>query len=155
MSTTEGVGVDGPGTRLEHILRLLREKGGRVTTARRAIITALLEAKSHITADELTTIVQARHPDVHLSTIYRCLETLEELGVVDHVHLGHGRAVYHLTDQRHQHLVCELCGAVTEVPDEVFEGLAGLLLADYGFTLQPHHFAVLGRCPTCTDEELE
>jgi Fur family ferric uptake transcriptional regulator len=135
--------------RLEAALELLRQRGGRVTTARRAIVTALFDADGHVTADQLATTVQQAHPDVHLTTIYRCLDALEELGIVDHVHLGHGRAVYHLADETHQHLVCEGCGAVVEVPDALFAGLARRLQADYGFAIRPHHFAVLGRCRDC------
>ena len=135
---------------VERILELLRSRGGRVTTARRAIISALVDAAAdHVTADELAARVQAAHPDVHLSTIYRCLEALHELEVVDHVHLGHGRAVYHLADARHQHLVCDGCGAVVEVPDEVFDDLAARLRADFGFRLQHGHFAVPGLCASC------
>jgi Fe2+ or Zn2+ uptake regulation protein len=136
--------------RLESILAMFRDRGGRVTTPRRAIITALLEARSHVTADELTATVQSAHPDVHTSTIYRCLASLEELGVVDHVHLGHGRAVYHLSDETHQHLVCESCGTVVEVPDTVFANLAKGVQKQFGFMVQPRHFAVSGRCRSCT-----
>jgi Fe2+ or Zn2+ uptake regulation protein len=71
------------------------------------------------------------------------------MGVVDHVHLGHGRAVYHLADEPHQHLVCEVCGTVIEVPDATFAELAAALRRRYGFTIRPNHFAVLGRCRTC------
>jgi Fe2+ or Zn2+ uptake regulation protein len=135
--------------RLERILDQLREAGGRITPARRAIVTALLETTTHATADDLAAAVQRSHPDVHQSTIYRCLDALDELGIVDHVHLGHGRAVYHLADDPHQHLVCEVCGHVLEVPDEVFAALADQLRSDYAFALRPNHFAVLGRCQEC------
>lgn len=135
--------------RLDGILALLRARGGRLTTARRAIITALVSSSSHVTADELSATVRATQPDVHLTTIYRCLDTLEEMGVVDHVHLGHGRAVYHLNDELHQHLVCERCQAVVEVPDSLFDDLAARVKGSYGFTIRPHHFAVLGRCAEC------
>ncbi len=137
--------------RLEEILGMLRARGGRVTTPRRAIISALLRSGGHITADQLTSDIQANYPDIHLSTIYRCLETLEELEVVDHIHMGHGRAVYHLADEKHQHLMCEVCGAVIEVPDSVFSGLSGTLRRKYSFAIKPRHFAVLGRCETCLD----
>ncbi len=136
--------------RLERILAMFRDRGGRVTTPRRAIITGLLESGSHVTADELTATVQTAHPDVHTSTIYRCLASLEDLGVVDHVHLGHGRAVYHLSDETHQHLVCESCGTVVEVPDTVFTGLAKGIQKQFGFMVQPRHFAISGRCRSCT-----
>jgi Fe2+ or Zn2+ uptake regulation protein len=112
-------------------------------------VTALLEADGHVTADDLAEEVQRSHPDVHRSTIYRTLDVLEDLGVVDHVHLGHGRAVYHLLDDPHQHLVCEVCSEVIEAPDELIAPLAERLLADYGFTLRPNHFALLGRCAAC------
>lgn len=135
--------------RLEQILGLFRARGGRVTTSRRAIISSLLRSGGHVTADELTAEIQADYPDVHLSTIYRCLEALQELDVIDHVHLGHGRAVYHLADEAHQHLVCEVCSTVVEVPDEVFADLSARLRSDYGFAIRPRHFAVLGHCTNC------
>ena len=135
--------------RLERILDALRREGGRVTSARRALVTALVEADAHVTADDLAAEVQAQHPEVHRSTIYRSLDALERLGVVDHVHLGHGRAVYHLTDDAHNHLVCESCGAVIEVPDDLFDGIGRDLRDEYGFAIRPHHFAVLGRCRAC------
>jgi Fe2+ or Zn2+ uptake regulation protein len=127
----------------------LRETGGRLTVARRALLDALLEAKTHVTADDLAATVQDRHPEVHRSTIYRTLDALERAGVVDHVHLGHGRAVYHLADDPHQHLVCESCGGVVEVPDRLFDELAAKLRRSYGFVIRPNHFAVLGRCRAC------
>ena len=141
--------MDGGSDRLDRILDQLRAGGGRITPARRALVTALLDADTHVTAEDLAAAVQRSHPDVHRSTIYRTLDALEELGVVDHVHLGHGRAVYHLLDDPHQHLVCEVCEDVIEVPDALFRPLADRLSRDYGFTLRPNHFAVLGRCAAC------
>lgn len=141
--------------RLTRILAMLRSSGGRMTTARRALVTALVAANGHVTADDLAETVQRDHPDVHRSTIYRTLDALEQLGVVDHVHLGHGRAVYHLTDDPHQHLVCEVCGEVTEAPDELFASLSARLRADYGFAIRPNHFAVLGRCRHCAGEQAQ
>lgn len=110
---------------------------------------ALVERPRHITADELTAVVQASHPDVHQSTVYRCLDSLAELGVIHHSHLGHSPAVYHLADEPHQHLVCEHCGSVLEVPNQVLEPLAARLARDYGFAINPAHFAVVGVCAEC------
>jgi Fe2+ or Zn2+ uptake regulation protein len=133
----------------EPILALLRARGGRITTSRRAILETFLGGGGHVTAETLTARVQAAQPDVHESTVYRFLDELERLGVVDHVHLGHGPAVYHLAADAHHHLVCDACGAVEEVPDEVFADLRGRLQAEFGFALQPRHFAVTGRCRAC------
>ena len=139
--------------RLARILDALREKGGRVTPARRTIVTALVGAGTHVTADELAATVQARLPDVHLSTIYRTLERLEELGVIEHVHLGHGRAVYHLADERHHHLVCDRCGWVTGVPADLLDDVASTVKQRYGFVLDPSHFSLGGRCRECAASE--
>lgn len=133
----------------EPILGLLRAQGGRVTTGRRTILEAFLGIGGHVTAEVLTARVQASQPDVHESTVYRFLDELERLGVVDHVHLGHGPAVYHLASDAHHHLVCDSCGAVVEVPEAVFTDLRGRLHDDYGFSLRPRHFAVTGVCGAC------
>ncbi len=103
-----------------------------------------------MTAEDVAATVQQDHPDVHLSTVYRTLEALERLGVVDHVHLGHGRAVYHLADDDHHHLMCEECGAVIEVPETLFDDVARSVRQRYGFSLRSKHFAVVGTCRACT-----
>ena len=135
---------------MERILALLRHGGGRVTTARRAVLSALLEgARRHVSAEELAAAVHAENPAVHLSTVYRTLDALERLGVVTHVHLGHGRAIYHLTDELHHHAVCEACGDVLQLPDSIFGDVQATLRESWGFALDAHHFALVGRCTTC------
>lgn len=138
------------GDRTEAILDKLRRAGGRLTTARRAMIATLVSSDDHLTAEELAAAVQRTHPDVHRSTVYRCLEALEEHGIVDHTHLGHGPAVYHLADDQHHHLVCEACGAVIELDDGIFEDLRTRLEAEHRFAIRPHHFALPGRCAGCS-----
>jgi Fe2+ or Zn2+ uptake regulation protein len=106
------------------IITTLRQQGVRITSARRAVIAALVRTDGHVTAEDIATAVQLDNPEIHLSTVYRTLESLEELGVVDHVHLGHGSAVYHLAANRHQHLVCENCKKVIHLPHGVVDKLA-------------------------------
>jgi Fe2+ or Zn2+ uptake regulation protein len=137
--------------RVEAILDALRSEGGRITTGRRAIAHALMTAPDHhVTADDIAAIVQADHPDVHLSTIYRTLDSLEQLGMVGRVNLGVGGAVYHLVDHVHHHLVCEGCGAVIEVPDQLLATLARTVAKQYGFEMSPRHLALPGRCADCS-----
>jgi Fur family transcriptional regulator, ferric uptake regulator len=134
---------------MEAILSVLRGAGNRITTSRRMIVAALLDAEGHITAEELCELIQGRAPDISISTIYRNLEELERLRVVVHSHLGHGPAVYHLASASHAHLVCSDCGAILEAPEELFLELADQATARYGFTVDPRHFAVVGRCRAC------
>ncbi len=134
---------------VEEVLELVRRQGGRVTSSRRLLLRALFEAHGHRTAEQLAAEVQSGAPDVHLSTIYRNLEELERLGVIVHAHLGHGPATYHLASAAHGHFVCEVCGTMIEAPDTLFEGLARVADSKFSFSIDPHHFAVLGRCADC------
>jgi Fe2+ or Zn2+ uptake regulation protein len=135
---------------VEEVLALVRARGGRVTTARRLLLEVLFEGAEHRTAEKLAADVQERAPDTHLSTIYRNLEELERLGVLVHCHLGHGPATYHLAGAAHAHLVCGECGTTFEAPDQLFASLAREARRRYGFDIDPHHFAVLGRCQACS-----
>ena len=135
------------------IIATLREQGVRITTARRAVIAALVASDGHVTAEDVTIAVQRQAPEIHLSTVYRTLESLEELGVVDHVHLGHGSAVYHLAENRHQHLVCERCKKVIHLADGLVDDLARVVDSNYHFTLRPHHFALIGLCEECRTDQ--
>lgn len=121
-----------------------------MTSARRAVLAALLDEHGrHVSAEQLASVVRSSDPDVHLSTVYRTLDALEQLGVVTHVHLGHGRAIYHLTDELHHHAVCEACGEVLQLPDAIFSDVQAGLRESYGFHLDAHHFALVGRCASC------
>ena len=138
--------------RIDAVLDLLRRDGGRVTTGRRAIVTALVSGPDHhVTAEDVAGMVQADHPDVHLSTVYRTLDALEGLGVVARVSLGTGGAIYHLSDHAHHHLVCEVCGTVIEVPADLFDPLVAEAAAGYGFEVTAHHLTIGGRCGGCRD----
>lgn len=137
--------------RVEEMVGLLRAMGQRVTPARRALVEQLVSAGTHLTADELADRVGVSGSRAHRATIYRSLDVLERAGVVEHVHLGHGRAVYHLADDLHQHLVCEACGAVTEAPEGLLAGVARGLSRSHGFEMHPYHFALLGRCQGCRE----
>jgi Fe2+ or Zn2+ uptake regulation protein len=146
------VGLEGPAADLssvDTVLALVREHGGRATPARRLLLEVLFETSVHSTAEDLATAVQAKVPDVHLSTIYRNLEELESLGVVVHTHIGHGPATYHLANRTHCHLVCEECGTVLDVPDDLFRSLNRATRDRFGFAIDPRHFAVLGLCKRC------
>ncbi len=136
-------------SRAEVILELLSREGHRVTVGRRAVVEALVSAEAHVSADDLVTLVQAQHPGIHRATVYRSLEALESAGLVEHVHLGHGRSVYHLADDLHQHLVCEVCGSVEEAPADLLSAVSRRLRRERGFVMRPYHFAVLGRCQRC------
>jgi len=120
-----------------------------VTVDRRAVVEALDRSTDHLTVEQLAEEVWADHPDINLATIYRTLELLERLEIAFHVHLGHGPSRWHLADEVHHHLVCEVCDRVIEVPDSTFDPLRRRLLEETGFVIDPHHFSLSGRCAAC------
>lgn len=134
---------------MDGVLSLLRAGGGRVTSSRRILLEVLFHADGHLTAEELAEAVQARAPDIHISTVYRNLDELQRLGVVLHSHLGHGPATYQLAASAHAHFICDRCGAIVEAPVGMFSGLARSVKAKLGFVIDPRHFAILGRCSDC------
>jgi Fur family ferric uptake transcriptional regulator len=129
----------------------MRDRGGRMTAPRRATIDVLLAGNEHrhLSAEEIAADVRTRLPEVAESTIYRTLTALEELGVVTHVHLGHGPSTFHLADEAHRHLVCRHCQTIIEVPTDELDELARRLDDTYGFSISNEHFALAGECHAC------
>jgi Fur family transcriptional regulator, ferric uptake regulator len=130
-------------------LDALRAEGRRVTTARRLVVELLARTTEHLTADDLATRVHDAHPEIHLSTIYRTLDSLSEWGLVEHVHHPHGASFFHLASAHH-HLVCEQCGCIRDVPVFEFAGLVARLREQYDFELHVGHAALVGRCRSCS-----
>ena len=135
--------------RVDLAIAAIRDSGSRVTVDRRAVVEALDRSGDHLTAEQLADAVWVHYPDINLATIYRTLELLERLEIAFHVHLGHGPSRWHLADDVHHHLVCEICNRVVEIPDATFDPLRKRLLADTGFVIDPHHFSLSGVCAEC------
>jgi Fur family ferric uptake transcriptional regulator len=128
----------------------LRTRGYRLTPQRQLVLEAV-DALDHATPDDILTEVRRTASGVNISTVYRTLELLEELGLVSHAHLGHGAPTYHLADRHHHmHLVCRDCGSVTETDTAVAAPLVERLREEHGFDTDMKHFAIFGRCAGCT-----
>jgi Fur family ferric uptake transcriptional regulator len=127
----------------------LREKGLRLTPQRELVLQAVREL-GHATPEEVAGKIHETHPGINLSTVYRNLETLENVGLVQHTHLGHGGATYHAAEElTHLHLVCGLCGEVGDAPIDAAASFVQGLLDDYGFHTDVTHFAIYGTCSSC------
>jgi Fur family transcriptional regulator, ferric uptake regulator len=128
----------------------LRQRGLRMTPQRQLILDVLASIHGHFAADQVHQQVVSVFPDVNISTVYRTLEVLEELGVVRHTHFHDGVAQYERADAvRHQHLVCSRCGADTELDLSVLQPLADELRRRYGFEADLAHSAIIGLCRDC------
>ena len=136
---------------LEATLEEIRAHGGRVTPARRAVLSAILDAgEHHFTAADVLTIVEHTASGPDRATVYRTLELLTELGFLRPLLLDGDATVYHRADHDHGHLVCESCGAITEIPAATLTDLTRALEDDSGFAIDMHSVAIPGTCARCT-----
>lgn len=129
----------------------LRAGGYRLTPQRQLVLEAVT-ALGHATPDEIAERVRRTASGINISTVYRTLELLEELGLVTHTHLGHGAPTYHAADDAdHLHLVCRKCGGIEEVPTRVLDGVLARIAEDHGFVVDAGHFAIYGECAACRE----
>ena len=127
----------------------LRASGYRVTPQRQLVLEAVTRLE-HATPEEIYAAVKETAVGVNLSTVYRTLELLEQIGLVTHTHLGHGAHRYHLAaDAQHVHLVCRGCGAITQLEPSAVASLVRSLDSDYGFETDVGHLTVFGVCSAC------
>jgi Fur family ferric uptake transcriptional regulator len=127
----------------------LRASGYRVTPQRQLVLEAVTKLE-HATPEEIYAEVKQTAVGVNVSTVYRTLELLEQIGLVTHTHLGHGAHRYHLAaDAQHVHLVCRECDAITQLEPAAIASLLTTLKADYGFETDVGHLTVFGTCAQC------
>ncbi len=131
----------------------LRARGYRLTPQRQLVLEAV-GALGHSTPEEIVTEVRLTAAAVNISTVYRTLELLEELGLVRHTHLGHGAPTYSVAgDDDHVHLVCRECGQVEEASRDLVMGVVDGLEAAKGFRVDIGHFALFGTCRACSGDD--
>lgn len=138
---------------LDAVAAQLRAKGERMSAPRRAVLTALATTEGHLSTEEIAAAVAEIAPKVHRTSVYRALAALSELGVVQHVHLGHGATAYHLTDDHgpHLHAQCRQCGQIIDLPADLLVGVADRMGALHGFELDATHVALSGLCSACAE----
>src|SRR5579875_3289182 len=112
----------------------LRSRGLRMTPQREQVLEAV-RSLQHATPEQVAEAV----PDVDLTTVYRTLDLLEELGLVRHTHLGHGAPSYRPAEDDHIHVVCHHCGSVIDAPPDLVDALAARLDDERGFVLDRAH----------------
>jgi len=135
---------------LEAAMAAVRARGLRLSAARRLVLEALFAADEPVSAERIANGVGGLVPRSDLASVYRNLETLEHLGLVRHVHLGHGPGLYTPTGRgEREYLVCERCGALRAVEPSQLDGVRASILARFGFDARFTHFPIAGLCPDC------
>lgn len=122
-------------SRIDRIKKQLSGAGYKLTPQREATVRVLLEnEEDHLSAEDVFLLVREKSPDIGLATVYRTLELLNELNVVDKIQFGDGVSRYDLRQEGaahfHHHLVCIECGAVDEIQEDLLEDVEAIVEKD-------------------------
>lgn len=139
---------------------LLKKNGLKVTTQRIAILEVLQNRPgSHLTAEEIYDCVKVRHPEIGLATVYRTVQLLSELNVIDRFRLDDGYVRYEIgtmeeeKSHHHHHLVCLECGTVFAFEDDMLETLENKIEETMGFSVTDHEVKLFGYCRDCQKKQ--
>jgi Fur family ferric uptake transcriptional regulator len=143
--------------RIEKIKQQLQSQGYKLTPQREATVRVLLEnEEDHLSAEDVFMLVKDKTPEIGLATVYRTLELLSELHVVEKINFGDGVARYDLRTEsnkhHHHHLICVQCGAMDEIMEDWLGPLEERLEKEYGFAVMDHRLDFHGICHRCREK---
>ncbi len=134
----------------ESWLKALSEHGYRLTGSRRAVVEIMGASLRAMTPLEVFDSARASHPELGLVSVYRTLEKLEELHLIQRVHQPAGCQAFISASQGHQHLLlCQGCGQVTYFEGDDLDNLITSIAVRTGYTIQEHWLQLFGRCQNC------
>lgn len=137
---------------IDEVAEALRDDGGRFSATRRMVLEALFAAAEPLSAERIAQGAGGGAA-IDATTVYRILERLEELGVVRHVHMGHGPGLYALIpDGGREYLVCDACDRVTAVEPAALDAVRALVRETFAFEATFTHFPMVGLCAECAAE---
>jgi Fur family ferric uptake transcriptional regulator len=135
------------------ICESLRDNSYKLTPQRQTILKTFIEhADQHLSAEDVYMLVKHEYPDIGLATVYRTLDLLAELGVLQKNDFGDGRSRYEFSNRNehhHHHLICLTCGEVSEFDDDLLESLETVIQKRNGFKVIDHDLKFLGYCTKC------
>jgi len=140
-------------TTTENLIDRMQARGLRITHQRRLLAELLESAEEHLDAEQVYLRARRRDPEIHRATIYRTLNTLKKLGLVDELDLMHVKGERHYYEIRprtlHIHLVCMRCGKVEEPGGRFWEDMKARVRKETGFRPDMVRVEMGGRCRTC------
>jgi Fur family peroxide stress response transcriptional regulator len=131
------------------VIQALRSKGYKATPQRISICRFTLSSKEHPSAQKVYSEVKKTHPTVSLSTVYKTLQVLKELGMLQELSSSLNQTRVDPNVKLHINLVCIQCGTITDVDDPVGKELIRRLTGMAEFTVTEHHLDVYGVCRKC------
>lgn len=135
------------------ICNRLRNHAYKLTPQRKTILKIFFEhADQHLSAEDIYQIIRPLNSEIGLATVYRTLDLLAELGILQKNDFGDGRSRYEFTRQdehHHHHLICLRCGNVSEFDDDLLESLEAVIAKRTKFKVMDHDLKFYGYCHKC------
>lgn len=143
----------------EDFEQILKERGLKKTKQRILVLKALASCEDkHLTAEEIYELVRAEFPDIGLATVYRTIQLLSELNLVESVQLGDGYVRYEIGKingkeaHHHHHLICLECRNVISFRDDLLDELETRIMEAVSFQVINHEVKLYGYCKTCLNQ---
>ncbi|MGY3765198.1 ferric iron uptake transcriptional regulator [Vagococcus vulneris] len=141
-------------TALNKVKKQLHEANYKLTPQREATVCVLLEnEKDHLSAEEIYMLVKLKTPEIGLATVYRTLEMLTELNILNKVNFDDGLARYDMRKEGakhfHHHLLCIECGAIEEIEEDLLDDVEKIVENNYHFKVTDHRLTFHGICYSC------
>lgn len=140
----------------EKVKDLLREKGLKVTSQWLMVLNILsTHGDEHLTVEEIYDLAKEESPEIGLATIYRTVQVLLELHVIEKVTFDDGFARYELNGEetgsghRHHHAICTQCGKVYSLETDLLDTLEKQVFKSLGFEVTDHEVKLYGLCSAC------
>lgn len=140
----------------EKVKDLLREKGLKVTSQRLMVLNILsAHGDEHLTVEEIYDLAKEESPEIGLATIYRTVQVLLELHVIEKVTFDDGFARYELNGEetgsghRHHHAICTQCGKVYSLETDLLDTLEKQVFESLAFEVTDHEVKLYGLCSAC------
>jgi len=136
----------------------LKDNSLKLTGPRQMILNVLADHRTrHLTADEIHRLLLEKDEKAGIATVYRTLSLLEKLEFVNGIYLDDGCIRYQLMDSsekhEHHHLICEKCGQIIDMPDDLLDQLEKQVKEKYGFQVRNHKVKLYGICCECDEKK--
>lgn len=145
------------GINMTDLKEKFRECQYKLTSQRQIVLQTFLNHQDeHLSAEDVHNLLRQQSAEIGLATVYRTLELLSELGILQKMDFGDGRSRYEINQtnelHHHHHLICLNCGKVREFEDDLLETLETVIARKSNFVIVDHQVKFYGYCQECQNK---
>ena len=140
---------------IDELKKIVKQKGLKYTEQREIVLSVLLDAQDHLTAEEVYNEIKKEHTDsnIGIATVYRALSFLEEVDLITSIAFGtDGKKYESNAKSHHDHLICTNCGKIIEFIDDEIEKRQDKIAKKNKFKITSHSMQLYGTCETCQEQ---